>query len=49
MQGQREEWKEDSGWINKNGSQESEDINNVKKPIHDILQNLLLVLSLLLI
>jgi hypothetical protein len=34
MQWQREEWKKDSGWIEKNGDWESEDINDVNQPIH---------------
>jgi hypothetical protein len=33
---QREEWKKDSGWTEKNGDWESEDVSLVKKPIHTV-------------
>jgi hypothetical protein len=33
MQCQRKEWKKDSGWTEKNGDWESEDVSNIKKPI----------------
>jgi hypothetical protein len=34
IQWQREDWKKDSGWIEKNGGWESEDISDIKKLIH---------------
>jgi hypothetical protein len=43
MQWQREECKEDSvwmdGWMEKNGDWDSEDVSDIKKPIHTSVYN----------